>query len=91
MKPNEVVGDIIVASGKSERGISKELNHDRTWARLVRYRKNAPRIDTVADIAHVAGYRIDVVNDSTGEVLGTVEPPCIERLAGGEADGVEAG
>ena len=87
MKPNEVVATLIEKSGKSDRGISNELGHSKVWVYNVKARKNAPRIDTVADIAHVTGYRIDVVNDSTGEVLGTVEPPCIERLAEEEADG----
>ena len=86
MKVSETANAILAASGKSKRQISLELGHDEYWAKTISNYRPSPQLATIADMARAAGYRIDIVNNETNEVLGTVEPPCVRKGAPDEEE-----
>lgn len=55
--------------------LSARLGRARSWASNVAAPTRSPALATVADVADVLGYRLDVVDRETGEVVGSIEPP----------------
>ena len=55
--------------------VSRALGHSDRWASVVGMTTRSPALATVADVADVLGYRLDVVDVSTGEAVGTIEAP----------------
>ena len=55
--------------------VSRELGRSERWASVVGMPTRSPALATVADVADVLGYRLDVVDAATGETVGTIEAP----------------
>ena len=81
MQVNTCIREIIAARGVSLRSVSADLGKRPTWTANVAQPTRSPALATVADVADVLGYRLAVVDASTGEAVGTIEPP---RRAGTE-------
>lgn len=61
--------------GVSPRKASVELGRSTEYVRNVAAPGRSPALATVADIADVLGYRLDVVDVETGETVGAIDPP----------------
>lgn len=81
MQVKELVSALVKRSGKSANALSADLGKSREYVRNIAVRAAAPRLDTIADIADVAGVDVVLVDRATGETVGVVEPP---RRAAGE-------
>lgn len=75
MQVNELIAKLVAHSGKSYNAISAELGKSREHVRNVATRTNAPRVDTLADIADVAGVDVALIDRGTRSVIGRVDPP----------------
>ena len=71
--------------------VSRALGHTDRWASVVGMASRSPALATVADVADVLGYRLEVVDVATGEAVGTIEAPrragAVDPPAGDEARG----
>lgn len=81
MQVNTCIRELLAARGVSPRRVSAGLGRSSEYVRNVAQPTRSPALATVADVADVLGYRLDVVDTSTGELVGTIEPP---RRAGSE-------
>ena len=75
MQVNTCIREIVGARGASLRSVSLDLGKAETWGKIVSKPTRSPALATVADVADVLGYRLDVVDTSTGELVGTIEAP----------------
>ena len=75
MQVDRVIREIVETSGKTFTGVSRELGHSPHWCGNVAASGRSPALATVADVADVAGMRLDVVDVETGETVGSIEPP----------------
>ena len=75
MKTDEIVRELLSRSDMSMRSISLALGKADNWARLTAKKSRNPRIDTIATIADLTGVDVCLVDRSTGQTLGVVEPP----------------
>ena len=75
MQVKELVGALVRKSGKSANALSADLGKSREYVRNIAVRAAAPRLDTIADIADVAGCDLVIVDRATGETVGVVDPP----------------
>lgn len=75
MQVNNVMRALVERSGKSYRQVSAELGKSATWASNVAMPTRTPRLDTVADVADVAGCDVCIIDRDTGAVVATVTPP----------------
>ena len=87
MQVNTCIREIVAARGVSLRSVSADLDKSPTWTANVAQPTRSPALATVADVADVLGYRLDVVDVATGEAVGTIVPP---RRAGTEDQGSAA-
>lgn len=88
MQVDRVVRSLIDHSGMSLRGVSLRLGHVDSWARQTAAPGRVPRLDTVADVADLAGVDVVLVDRATGERVAVVDPP--RRATGPDADGAGA-
>lgn len=70
---------IIKRTGKSMRAISIDMGRADTWAKNSSRAGRVPRLDTVAELAHLAGLNVALVDRKTGEVVATVDVPYREN------------
>ena len=75
MHVDTCIRDMCKASGASMRGVSAALGKSPAYVRLAGKDGGSPALATVADVADVLGYRLDVVDAATGERVGTIEAP----------------
>ena len=75
MQVNTCIRDMCKASGASMRGVSADLGKAPTYVQVLSAPTRSPALATVADVADVLGYRLDVVDVATGETVGTIEAP----------------
>lgn len=75
MQVNDVINCLINRSGMPAERLSLELGHSKSWASVVRRTTRTPRLDTVADVADVAGCDVVIVDRETGATVATVTPP----------------
>lgn len=75
MQVNTVIRSMLDARGVSPRHVSAVLGRSSEWCRVVALPTRSPALATVADVADVLGYRLEVVDASTGEAVGTIEAP----------------
>lgn len=73
MQVKDVISALVAHSGQSARGISATLGKSPNWAAMAAQR--TPRLDTLADVADLAGCDVVIIDRATGERLGTIEPP----------------
>lgn len=91
MQVNQVVSAVVCYSGMSYNAVSAKLGKSREYARNIAVRTSAPRLDTIADIADVCGYDLQLVRRDTGAMV-TVTPPrraSMDRDAGGAVDDLD--
>lgn len=74
MQVNTCIRDMCKANGASMRGVSAALGRAATYVQVAAGTRS-PALATVADVADVLGYRLDVVDAATGERVGTIEAP----------------
>lgn len=75
MQVNKVASRLITRSGLATNAVSSALGKSREWARQASRLDRIPRLDTIADIADVAGCDLVIVDRATGDTVGVVEPP----------------
>ena len=75
MQVDRVIREIVEKSGKTFAEVNRELGRSSRWCGNVAAPGRSPALATVADIADVAGMRLDVVDVETGETVGSIEPP----------------
>lgn len=75
MQVNTCIRELLAARGVSPRRVSAGLGRSSEYVRNVAQPTRSPALATVADVADVLGYRLDVVDVSTGEAVGTIEAP----------------
>ena len=75
MQVDEVVSALIAHCDMSARGISAELGKSQNWATMAASGGRIPKLDTLADIADVAGCDVAIIDRATGERVATVDPP----------------
>lgn len=75
MQVNTCIREIVATRGVSLRSVSADLDKSPTWTANVAQPTRSPALATVADVADVLGYRLDVVDVATGEAVGTIEAP----------------
>lgn len=75
MQVNTCIRELAAQRGESLRQLSADLGRAATWASNVSLPTRSPALATVADVADVLGYRLDVVDAATGERVGTIEAP----------------
>lgn len=83
MQVREALAVLIAHSGHSGRAVSAELGHAQSWAS--NSVGKVPKLDTLADVADVAGVDVALIDRATGETLGTIEPPRRTRQTSDEA------
>lgn len=91
MLVNELIDFVAKTSGMPGERISLELGRSRSFVSVVRSSARTPRVDTVADIADVCGYDLQLVRRDTGATV-TVTPPrraSMDRDAGGAVDDLD--
>lgn len=66
---------VLDLSPVSGRETSRVLGHSESWARLAARPAHTPRLDTLADVAGIAGLDVALIDRSTGDVVAVVEPP----------------
>ena len=81
MRTDEALRLLIAHSGRSGRALAADLGHAPTWTSVATQSGRVPRLDTLADVADVAGVDVALVDRETGETLGTIEPPRRARQA----------
>ena len=75
MQVDTCIKQLIAHSDKSYRAVSAQLGKSPNWAGVTAQPGRNPKLSTVADIADVLGYRLNVVDVATGEEVGTIDPP----------------
>lgn len=75
MQVNTCIRELLDARAISPRRVSAELGRSSEYVRNVAMPTRSPALATVADVADVLGYRLDVVDAATGETVGTIEAP----------------
>ena len=75
MQVNTCMRELLDARAVSPRRVSAELGRSSEYVRNVAMPTRSPALATVADVADVLGYRLDVVDAATGERVGTIEAP----------------
>ncbi|WP_281657204.1 hypothetical protein [Collinsella stercoris] len=75
MQVDRIIRTLIDRSGLSMNGMSAALGKSREWARLTAKPGRVPKLDTVADVADVAGCDVAIIDRETGAVVATVTPP----------------
>ena len=75
MRAEEAIRALIAHSGLSGRAVSTALGKAHSWAGITAKRTVAPKLQTVADVADVAGVDVVLIDRATGETVGVVEPP----------------
>ena len=75
MQVNTCIRGMCETRGASLRSVSLDLGKAETWGKTVSKPTRSPALATVADVADVLGYRLDVVDATTGERVGTIEAP----------------
>ena len=75
MQVNTCIREIVASRGVSLRSVSADLGKSPTWTANVAQPTRSPALATVADVADVLGYRLEVVDVATGEAVGTIEAP----------------
>lgn len=75
MQVNRCIESIVRASGKTYADVSADCGKSSSWGRNVAKPTRSPALATVVEIARACGYRLDVVDVKTGEVLGAIEAP----------------
>lgn len=75
MQADQALRLLIAHSGRSGRAVSVDLGHVPTWASVSTQPGRVPKLDTLADVADVAGVDVVLRDRATGEELGTIEPP----------------
>ena len=84
MQVNTCIRELLSARGASPRRVSADLGRSSEYVRNVSQPTRSPALATVADVADVLGYRLEVVDVATGEAVGTIEAP---RRATGDGAG----
>ena len=87
MQVDTCIRDMCKASGASMRGVSAELGKSPAYVRLAGKAGGSPALATVANVADVLGYRLDVVDVATGERVGTIEAPRRLQSSDGASEG----
>ncbi len=75
MQVNTCIREMLNNRGVSPRKVSVELGRSTEYVRNVAAPGRSPALATVADIADALGYRLAVVDVTTGEEVGTIDPP----------------
>lgn len=76
MQVNTCIREILASRpDTSGAAVSRMLGRSERWASVVGMPTRSPALATVADVADVLGYRLDVVDVATGERVGTIEAP----------------
>lgn len=78
MRIDSILRYIIKRTGKSMRAISIDMGKADTWAKNSSRAGRVPQLDTVAELADLAGLDVALVDRETGEVVATVDVPCRE-------------
>lgn len=73
MQTFEAIRAMLGASGKSQRGVSIELGRTHNWLNSTLGIAQDTKAGTLAAIAKVCGYELQLVNRDTGDVL-TIDP-----------------
>lgn len=66
---------VLDLSPVSGRETSRILGHSDAWARMAARPTRNPRLDTLADVAGIAGLDVALIDRRTGDVVAVVEPP----------------
>ncbi len=69
MKPNDIIRFMSAQSGMSVSEASRRMGRVRSFISTVINRGSSPRIDTFASICKVFGYKVQVVDMTTGDVI----------------------
>lgn len=75
MQVDSIIRTLIDHSGMSDRAMSKAMGKVDSWARQTAAAGRVPKLDTVADVADVAGCDVAIIDRATGETVGVIEPP----------------
>lgn len=67
IEPTELVGYLIDQSGKTMYQLNRELGRSPNYLTMCRGRET--KISTAIDVARVAGYRIGIIDSSTGDIV----------------------
>lgn len=87
MQVNTCIRKLLDARAISPRRVSAELGRSSEYVRNVAMPTRSPALATVADVADVLGYRLDVVDAATGERVGTIEAPRRARTSDEGSEG----
>lgn len=85
-KDTSALALMLMRSGKSADGISKELGKSRNWLRMAIRDGNRPRLDTVAAVASVTGHEVAILDAESGEVVAIVDAPKPDVVDRGQSD-----
>lgn len=86
MRVDQALRLLIAHSGLSDRAVSAALGRSPSWARLSAGPGRDPRTGTLADVAAVAGVDVVLRDRTTGEELGTIEPPRRSRAGSSQGE-----
>ena len=75
MQVNTCIRELLRMREISPRRVSADLGRSSEYVRNVSLPTRSPALATVADVADVLGYRLEVVDVATGEAVGTIEAP----------------
>lgn len=73
MQVTDVIAALLARSGMSARAASRALGRASTWASNSIGR--TPKLDTLAEVADLAGVDVVLRDRATGEDVATIEPP----------------
>lgn len=79
MQVDACIKQLIKCSGMSYRAFSAALGKSPNWAIMTAGAGRDPKLGTVADVADAAGVDVALIDRVSGEVIGTIEPPCRQQ------------
>ena len=81
MQVDACIKELIAHSGMSYRFMSAQLGKSPNWAGVTAQAGRVPKLDTVADVADVAGVDVVLIDRASGDRVGVVDPPRQSALA----------
>ncbi len=69
MNPTDIIRHMIKETGKTAVQASADMDRGTTFITSTLNRRSSPRIDTFASICEVFGYKVKVINPSTGDIV----------------------
>ena len=75
MAPYEITEALIGITGLGPRALSRAMGRKEPYIGGILRRKSCPRVDTMAEIATVCGYTIQLVPDDPDRPTLVIDPP----------------